>query len=216
MGAFFFQDDVRDALDQVCKGNKENDAMLGKCAKTRGLSRSTLLERVAYFIRVMCSHVRLKYNGQRRRGIPNDPDFGETFTTLSKNTPEKRRCAISGFSSDNDESGEEDPDVLVATYWDGALRGAYQLWKSGKLEPALWYEEGSDGFVKAYFEDGEFDTGEGGSKETYGHEDEEEEKVCQLAAHPHYRQPARGDAERSRYRGQRRGRWSLRRRWCRP
>ena len=97
------------------------------------------MQQIAYSLRVMCSHIKLK---RKANGLMMElKDIAETMDT----SPLKASlCPLPAFRTEaedeeREDSCEQDPDDdVIAVYFDGHLASAPKLYGSGRLEAPLW------------------------------------------------------------------------------
>eukprot|EP00959_Pyramimonas_sp_CCMP1952_P261781 5473945-Pyramimonas_sp.AAC.1 len=82
-GGYFLQADVRRAMQQICL-EKEFKLALNTLATNLKLTEYNTAERVAYAYRVMCSHVREKFDGRLKQNSPlgKDSVLSEVFDIM--------------------------------------------------------------------------------------------------------------------------------------
>ena len=167
-GGYFFQEDVSKAIDMILADEAEQIRAIATHKQT---NPEAVKAKVAYYIRVMCSHVRIRLSTTMKNcsKISEHDDLKDiydsmgSFVTSTSRAGKSSKCPMPFFSKDPDDDDEgEDADEIeegadddiIATYFDGYMLQALQLRASGKLELALWYEHSEGGTVKAIFEHG--------------------------------------------------------------
>ena len=162
-GGYFFQEDLAQGLKLVMDENQVFAEKVQNMAISLRTNPMGILERLAYMIRVMCAHVRIKFRQHlvnKKETSPLQPIFEviqETNHLPSR--PASDGCPMPAFrdaaegDSDGDVSAVDDGVCVIAQYWDGDpnIMAAIQLMSDGSLKEAEWYEHGPNGMVQACF-----------------------------------------------------------------
>ena len=172
-GLYFSQNDTVAGIKRASDTDEGILNSLLSISEKNSVDMYTALNRAAYAIRVMCSHVRIKFLQAKKNGHPMEQDMPELFHLL---VPffKKRRSSSStsgvfvffrtgGDDGSSDEDGADDADddaddddPVVASWFDGFAEKGFRLLSSGAVEEASWYEHGIGGFVVTFYDDGQF------------------------------------------------------------
>jgi len=116
---------------------------------------------VAYCLRVMLSHVRIKfeqYHGLADRKKTRDPqELLDIYGAIKRGTKPKHRCGFKNFrGSDSESEQSDDPPTVVSIEYSLGVNKVIRRMSDGEAIPASLYEADTViGFLIAIFADGE-------------------------------------------------------------
>ena len=155
-GGVFSQTTMCEALRTALAEFNTLDQFVDKGDKTK--SDAELLMMCAYKLRVMCAHVRQKFD----KGTLKNEEFWELFEVMRESASSRERRGrrlervldrpnpFMMFRTDEEETEEPDHDaVIVSYYMDHSALTAKCLWDNGRVEHADMYMKGPMGTAQA-------------------------------------------------------------------
>ena len=164
-GGFFCQDDMERALEALLLEKGRAGEFLEKTA-TQNRPADDVRNHVAYKLRVMLAHVRIKYDTSSATSKPStlSPIFalmgkgprGESSDARSQRRAKrlsKRPHPFINFRETEADSSETTSDAdeptVVGRFWDGKRKRAHMLLSDGVKVDADFFEKGEDGCAQA-------------------------------------------------------------------
>ena len=176
-GGFFGQADLDEAL-KIAIAKRGLLDKFNRTAATLGKDPTECRSVIAYKLRVMLSHCRIKAEAWRNTGSKQSHPlylffleiteaWGRDYAPLHESRTRSRTPRTRFFvnlqsePSPPEEPAEEDTDdkvdeaTIVSKYFDGYSMKAIRLWSDGSPQVAESYVKGEDGFLEARWNDGD-------------------------------------------------------------